>query len=181
MELFEHSPKSGIEEITLDVTTDWFWEGNVVNALASSLASKGWKIEGQADTRSKEQGVDLRASKNGTTLLVEAKGSDETSEPVTKYSNGGSVLRLDGGARERPVGADRGRDHPGRLDFNHRPLGYECHHQQNLKTMRGAKSNALLLRTANRHRACPCVALVSCPKSCTIVPALTAASLSELP
>jgi hypothetical protein len=58
----------------VDVTTDWFWEGNVVNALARSLASKGWKIESQADTHSKERGVDLRASRNGTILLVEAKG-----------------------------------------------------------------------------------------------------------
>jgi hypothetical protein len=34
-------------------------------------------------------------------------------------------------------------------------LGYECHHQQNLKTMRGAKSNALLLGGANCHPGCP--------------------------
>ena len=39
-------------------------------------------------------------------------------------------------------------------------LGYEYHHQQNLKTMRGAKSNALLFRGANCHPGCPCVALV---------------------
>jgi hypothetical protein len=63
----------------VDVTTDWFWEGNVVKALARSLAGKGWTIEGQADTHSKERGVDLRASKNGTILLVEAKGYPSTS------------------------------------------------------------------------------------------------------
>ena len=71
--------KSGIEVMTVDVTTDWLWEGNVVNALARSLASKGWTIESQADTHSKERGVDLRASKDGTTLLVEAKGYPSTS------------------------------------------------------------------------------------------------------
>src|SRR2546427_970816 len=50
---------------------------------------------------------------------------------------------------------------PERLGFaNPRPLGYECHHQQNLKTIRGAKSNALFLRRVNCNRACPCVALV---------------------
>ena len=38
------------------------------------------------------------------------------------------------------------------VDLNHRPLGYECHHQQNLKTMCGAKSNALFSRRANRNR-----------------------------
>jgi hypothetical protein len=64
-----------IEEMIVDVTTDWFWEGNVVNVLAQSLASKGWKIESQADTHSKERGVDLRASKDGTTLLVEARAT----------------------------------------------------------------------------------------------------------
>jgi hypothetical protein len=40
-------------------------------------------------------------------------------------------------------------------------LGYECHHQQNLKTMGGAKSNALLFRGANYHPGCPGVAPVS--------------------
>jgi len=49
------------------------------------------------------------------------------------------------------------------LRWTWRPLGYECHDQQNLKTMRGAKSNALLLRRANCNPACPCVALVSNP------------------
>ncbi len=37
-------------------------------------------------------------------------------------------------------------------------LGYEYHYQQNLKTMRGAKSNALLLRGMQCQAACPCVA-----------------------
>jgi len=64
--------------MTVDVTADWFWEGNVVNALAHSLAGKGWKIESQADTRSKERGVDLRASREGRILLVEAKGYPST-------------------------------------------------------------------------------------------------------
>jgi len=64
--------------MTVDVTTDWFWEGNVVNALAHSLAGKGWKIESQADTHSKERGVDLRASREGRILLVEAKGYPST-------------------------------------------------------------------------------------------------------
>jgi hypothetical protein len=66
---------TGIEgEITVDVTTEWFWEGNIVNTLAHHLQDKGWTIESQADTRSREQGVDLQASKQGIILLVEAKG-----------------------------------------------------------------------------------------------------------
>jgi hypothetical protein len=41
-----------------------------------------------------------------------------------------------------------------------RSLGYECNHQQNLKTRRDAKSNALFLERANWNRICPWVALV---------------------
>lgn len=63
----------------MDVTTEWCWEGNVVDTIARTLESKGWKIEYKADTRSKERGPDLRASKNGTILLVEAKGYPSTS------------------------------------------------------------------------------------------------------
>jgi hypothetical protein len=65
--------------LIVDATTDWFWEGNVVNAVARNLTSRGWKIEGQANTYSREQGVDIRASKTGAVLLVEAKGYPSTS------------------------------------------------------------------------------------------------------
>jgi len=41
-----------------------------------------------------------------------------------------------------------------------RSLGCECHHQQNLKTMRGAKSDALFPKGANRNPVRPWVALV---------------------
>ena len=43
----------------------------------------------------------------------------------------------------------------------YRPWGYECHHQQNLKTMRGAKSNALASRRANCDHVFPCGALLA--------------------
>ena len=58
----------------MDVTADWYWEGNVVEAIARFLERRGWSIVGKADTLSKEQGVDLHATKVGCTLLVEAKG-----------------------------------------------------------------------------------------------------------
>jgi len=58
----------------VDVTTDWFWEGNVVEALTLFLASEGWQIVSKADTHSKERGVDIHATRENTTLLVEAKG-----------------------------------------------------------------------------------------------------------
>lgn len=59
--------------MTSDVTTDWFWEGSVVLALARLLETSGWTIVGLADTRSKARGVDMQATKAGKTLLVEAK------------------------------------------------------------------------------------------------------------
>jgi hypothetical protein len=47
-----------------------------------------------------------------------------------------------------------------RGDLNHRPLDYECNHQRNLKTLRGAKSNALFLYETKCSGHCPCIALV---------------------
>ncbi len=58
----------------LDVTADWFWEGNVVKAIAHFLEGQGWSITSVANTETKAQGVDLRAAKNDRVLLVEAKG-----------------------------------------------------------------------------------------------------------
>ena len=58
----------------MDVTADWYWEGNVVEAIARFLAQSGWMIVSKADTRSKERGADIRASRSGMTLLLEAKG-----------------------------------------------------------------------------------------------------------
>ena len=58
----------------MDVTADWFWEGNVVDALARFLANEGWEIVNKADTHSKERGVDIHATREDATLLVEAKG-----------------------------------------------------------------------------------------------------------
>lgn len=58
----------------MDVTLDWFWEGNVVDAIARFLMQDGWAIEAKADTHSKERGVDIQATRSGQTLLVEVKG-----------------------------------------------------------------------------------------------------------
>ncbi|HZR02744.1 MAG TPA: hypothetical protein VFA81_06215 [Burkholderiales bacterium] len=58
----------------MDVTADWFWEGNVVEAIVRFLVQAGWTIEAKADTHSRERGVDIQASRDGRTLLVEAKG-----------------------------------------------------------------------------------------------------------
>lgn len=58
----------------MDVTADWYWEGNVVEAIARFLVQDGWTIVGKADTHSKERGVDIQATRLGQTLLLEAKG-----------------------------------------------------------------------------------------------------------
>jgi hypothetical protein len=57
-----------------DVTAAWYWEGNVVEAIARFLERDGWRIESKADTHLKERGVDLHAVRNGRTLLFEVKG-----------------------------------------------------------------------------------------------------------
>jgi hypothetical protein len=59
---------------TIDVTKDWFWEGNVVECLARYLSGDGWVIINKANTQSKERGVDIHASKRNIDLLVEVKG-----------------------------------------------------------------------------------------------------------
>jgi hypothetical protein len=66
----------------MDDTRDWYWEGNVVTALRRHLEREGWTVTRMADTRVKERGIDLEATKNGRTLLVEAKGY-----PSTNYAD----------------------------------------------------------------------------------------------
>lgn len=61
-----------------DTTADWYWEGNVVNAIARHLEADGWTILSQADTHSRQQGVDLHARRGERELLIEAKGYPST-------------------------------------------------------------------------------------------------------
>ena len=65
------------------VMADWYWEGNVVAALARALAADGWTIRRMADTGRREQGVDLVAVSGRRTLMVEVKGY-----PTTTYARG---------------------------------------------------------------------------------------------
>lgn len=58
----------------MDVTSDWFWEGNVVETIARSLILDGWNVISKADTRSRQRGTDIHATRNSQTLLVEVKG-----------------------------------------------------------------------------------------------------------
>lgn len=70
------SKPSDLPQATLavDGERDWFWEGSVQTVLATWLEAHGWRIEARANTAIKEQGDDLRASKEGRTLRVEVKG-----------------------------------------------------------------------------------------------------------
>jgi hypothetical protein len=58
----------------MDATTDWFWEGNVVETLARHLTSDGWTIVSKANTHSRERGLDIHATRGASNLMVEAKG-----------------------------------------------------------------------------------------------------------
>ena len=53
---------------------DWFWEGNVVAQIVNFLHETGWTIEHVANTQKFESGDDIRATRNGETLIVEVKG-----------------------------------------------------------------------------------------------------------
>lgn len=67
-------PTFAQEVISVDVTSAWYWEGNVVDAVKRRLLWDWWKIVSKADTPSNARGVDLKASKPGRSLLVEVKG-----------------------------------------------------------------------------------------------------------
>lgn len=65
------------------MSTDWFWEGNVQEALAAHLRADGWDVTQLADTASRARGIDVLAAKDGRTLAVEVKGY-----PSTTYARG---------------------------------------------------------------------------------------------
>ena len=58
----------------MDVTSAWYWEGNVVNAVERDLVATGWVTLSKANTHSRERGVDLIVSRSDKLLLVEVKG-----------------------------------------------------------------------------------------------------------
>lgn len=68
----------------MDTTTYWYWEGNIVEALAKHLENTGWQIDSKADTRSKARGIDIQASHGEQKLLIEVKGypSKEYRDPA---------------------------------------------------------------------------------------------------
>lgn len=65
--------------VAADATADWYWEGNVQEALVIHLRAQGWNITWQADTGRRERGHDVVASKGSKVLLIEVKGYPSTS------------------------------------------------------------------------------------------------------
>lgn len=59
-------------------TKPWWWEGNVVHAVAAFLIEGGWTIEATADTARREAGPDIKARRRDQILVVEVKGYPST-------------------------------------------------------------------------------------------------------
>ncbi len=62
---------------------EWAWEGHVQSRVATHLTTNGWSIIRVADTAQREPGPDIKAERDGQTLLVEVKGW-----PSTTYAHG---------------------------------------------------------------------------------------------
>jgi hypothetical protein len=52
----------------------WYWEGNVQAAVVRQLEAEEWRIVRTADAGTRERGDDIRAEREGVTLVVEVKG-----------------------------------------------------------------------------------------------------------
>ncbi len=62
---------------------EWFWEGNVQQAMIRYLRAQGWTAEHSTDTARGEHGSDIVARRDGKLLLVEVKGY-----PSVRYVKG---------------------------------------------------------------------------------------------
>ncbi|MGH8884829.1 MAG: hypothetical protein ACRDYX_06585 [Egibacteraceae bacterium] len=56
------------------MSQDWFWEGNILIALARYLERQGWQITSTAEGGSADQGMGLVVRRDERELLVEVKG-----------------------------------------------------------------------------------------------------------
>ncbi len=60
-------------------------ENDVVDAVASHLRDNGWHIQSTSNTS--EHGHDILASKDGTTIAIEAKGQTSSKSGTNRYGN----------------------------------------------------------------------------------------------
>ena len=65
---------SSIPQMAGDKAREWFWEGNVQDAVVHYLQGKGYYIKAVADTASHQTGKDIVAEQNGKRLWVTVKG-----------------------------------------------------------------------------------------------------------
>jgi hypothetical protein len=70
-------------------SVEWYREQSVVGSVVSHLKQNEWAIESVADTESRARGANIRAQKDGLTLIVEpldvyAHGANKGKEKPTK-------------------------------------------------------------------------------------------------
>jgi hypothetical protein len=51
------------------MTSEWYWEGNIVKLVVAHFEQDGWIIEKTATTETREAGVDIRARKKTRSCL----------------------------------------------------------------------------------------------------------------
>lgn len=69
------SPSAQTAIVTAEEASgEWHTEANVQASLVTALAGDGWRILSVANTATKEHGIDVIASREGTTAGVEVKG-----------------------------------------------------------------------------------------------------------
>lgn len=74
--------RATLESDATATPTEWHTEANVQALLVNSLERSGWTIESQANTATKERGVDVIATRGGQTVGIEVKGF-----PSTRYAD----------------------------------------------------------------------------------------------
>jgi hypothetical protein len=69
--LVRTEPATGPADV--DPSRPWCWEGIVVRAVSSFLTARGWSIEAIANTETGEPGVDIKARRADSVLIVDTK------------------------------------------------------------------------------------------------------------
>lgn len=72
----QHSTQAEKKELTVSqgAREEWFWEGNVQQAIVRYLRAEGFTVEHSSDIVRGEHGPDIIARRNGRLLPVEVKG-----------------------------------------------------------------------------------------------------------
>lgn len=90
-----------VAEARATTSKPWFWEGHVQAALVQHLTASGWALVSQADTASKEAGVDIVANDpQGQAWWISVKGypesrADKRTRPSTQAPHWFAAAMLD--------------------------------------------------------------------------------------